>query len=255
MSLLKIRNIETYYGPVMAIKGISLDVREQDFATILGANGAGKTTVLRTISGVLAPEKGSIEFQGRRIDGLDPDEIVKMGLYHVPEGREIFYRLTVRENLMMGYFLRRDKNGIKRDLEMVYEYFPILKSRSEQFAGLMSGGEQQMLAIGRALMGRPKLLLLDEPSLGLSPKLTVEIFNIIKKINAEQKTTILVVEQNANLALQYARHGYILELGRFVMDASCEKLRQNDDVKEFYLGLKNQGIRGERRWKRTKKWR
>jgi len=255
MTILKIRNIETYYGPVMAIKGISLDVKEQDFATILGANGAGKTTILRTISGVLTPEKGSIEFKGQPIDGLDPDQIVKMGLSHVPEGREIFYRLTVRENLMMGYFLRRDRDGIKHDLEMVYNYFPVLKSRAEQLAGLMSGGEQQMLAIGRALMSRPKLLILDEPSLGLSPKLTKEIFNIIKKINEEQKTTILVVEQNANLALHYARHGYIVELGRFVMDASCEKLRQNDDVKEFYLGLKSQGIRGERRWKRTKKWR
>ncbi|PKN68252.1 MAG: ABC transporter ATP-binding protein [Deltaproteobacteria bacterium HGW-Deltaproteobacteria-12] len=255
MPLLKVRNIETYYGPIMAIKGVSLDIEEGAFVTILGANGSGKTTILKTISGIMEPQKGTIEFMGKPIQRLDPDKIVKLGIAHVPEGREIFARLSVRDNLAMGYYLRRDTDGIKSDLEMIYNYFPILKQRATQLAGNFSGGEQQMLAIARALMARPKILLMDEPSLGLSPKYTIDIFNIIKKINDEQKTTILMVEQNANMALATAHFGYILELGRFVLEGSCDHLRENEDVQEFYLGIKEQSVRGQRRWKKKKKWR
>ena len=255
MPLLKIRNIETYYGPIMAIKGVSLDVKEGSIVTILGANGAGKTTILKTISGVMDPEKGSIEFLGRQIEGMAPDKIVRLGISQVPEGREIFEELSVKENLMMGAYLRNDRSGIKQDIDTIYNYFPVLGERSAQKAGSMSGGEQQMLAIGRALMSRPKLLLLDEPSLGLSPKLMQEIFNIIKRINAEQKTSMLIVEQNALMALTLAQHGYVLELGRIVLEDSCKELMENEDIKEFYLGVKEESIRGTKRWKRKKKWR
>jgi len=253
--LLRIRNIESYYGPAMAIKGVSLDVEDQDVVAILGANGAGKTTTLKTISGVIEPEKGRIEFLGRRIDHLSPDKIVRLGISHVPEGREVFHDLTVRENLMMGAFLRRDRDGVQQDFQTVYQYFPVLKDRGDQLAGDMSGGEQQMLAMARALMARPKLLLLDEPSLGLSPVLVKEIFRIIKRINREQKATILLVEQNALMALSLARYGYVMELGRIVLADSCRNLMENEDVKEFYLGIKAEGIRGSKRWKRKKKWR
>jgi branched-chain amino acid transport system ATP-binding protein len=255
MPLLKIRNIETYYGPIMAIKGVSLDVEKGSIVTILGANGAGKTTILKTISGVMDPEKGSIEFMGHAVEGLAPDKIMRMGISHVPEGREIFDDLTVKENLMMGAYLRNDRTGIRQDIETIYNYFPVLGERSAQKAGSMSGGEQQMLAIGRALMSRPKLLLLDEPSLGLSPKLMQEIFKIIKRINAEQKTSMLIVEQNALMALTLAQHGYVLELGRIVLEDSCKELMENQDIKEFYLGVKEESIRGTKRWKRKKKWR
>lgn len=255
MSLLKLRNIEVYYGPIMAVKGISLEVKEGDIVTILGANGAGKTTILKTLSGVMDPEKGMIEFRGQRIDRMEPHRIVQLGISHVPEGREIFYDLTVRENLMMGSYLRRDREGIKKDLDTVYEYFPILQGRRAQLAGSLSGGEQQMLAIARALIARPTLLLMDEPSLGLSPILVKEIFEIAKRINQEQKTTLLIVEQNAWMALSYGHYGYILELGRIVMGNTCKELLENEDVKEFYLGVKEKGIRGTRRWKRKKKWR
>jgi len=239
----------------MAIKGISLEVNEGDIVTILGANGAGKTTILKTISGVIDPEKGQIEFKGERIDGMEPEKVVRMGISHVPEGREIFHDLTVRENMLMGSYLRHDREGVKNDLETVYGYFPILKERASGLAGNLSGGEQQMLAIARALMGRPVLLLMDEPSLGLSPILVKEIFEITRRINEEQKTTILMVEQNAWMALSLARYGYILELGRIVMENTCKELMENEDVKEFYLGIKKESIRGYKRWKRKKKWR
>ena len=255
MPLLEIRNIESYYGPIMAIKGVSLDVLEGDIVTILGANGAGKTTVLKTISGVMDPEKGTIEFKGQRIERMPPHKVVRMGISHVPEGREVFHDLTVRENLMMGSYLRRDRPGIRKDLKTVHDYFPILKTRAAQLAGNMSGGEQQMLAIARAIMARPQLLLLDEPSLGLAPFLVKEIYQIIKRINREQKTTMLLVEQNALMALSLARMGYVLELGRIVMEDTCEELMENEDVKEFYLGIKEESIRGTKRWKRKKKWR
>ena len=255
MPLLKVRNIETYYGPIMAIKGVSFDVQEEAIVTILGANGAGKTTVLKTICGVMDPEKGEIEFMGQRIDSKPPDKIVRLGISQVPEGREVFHDLTVKENLMMGAYLRKDRAAIQKDLEIVYDYFPRLGERTAQLSGEMSGGEQQMVVIGRALMARPKLMLLDEPSLGLSPRLVKEIYDIIVRINKEQKTTILLVEQNAPMALSVASHGFVLELGRIVMDDTCEALLANEDVKEFYLGIKEESVRGTRRWKKKKKWR
>ncbi len=255
MPLLKIRNLESYYGPIMAIKGVSLDIEEGSIVTILGANGAGKTTILKTISGVMEPQKGSIEFMGQKIHGMSPGEIVRKGIIQVPEGREVFPDLTVKENLIMGSYLRKDKAGIKKDLEIVHDYFPVLNDRSNQLAGNMSGGEQQMLAMARALMARPKLILLDEPSLGLSPLLMQEIYKIVKRINEEQKTTILIVEQNARMALSLAHYGYVLDLGRFVMENTCEELMENEDIKEFYLGVKEKGVRDSKRWKRKKKWR
>ncbi|MEE8258153.1 MAG: ABC transporter ATP-binding protein, partial [Sphingomonadales bacterium] len=204
---------------------------------------------------VMDPEKGTIEFKGERIDRIEPEKVVRMGISHVPEGREIFHDLTVRENLMMGSYLRRDRGGIRKDQETVYGYFPVLKDRPTQLAGNLSGGEQQMLAIARALMARPSILLMDEPSLGLSPMLVQEIFDITKRINQEQKTTILMVEQNAWMALSLANYGYILELGRIVMADTCKELLKNEDVKEFYLGIKEESVRGYKRWKRKKKWR
>jgi branched-chain amino acid transport system ATP-binding protein len=254
-ALLAVSNIETYYGPIMALRGVSFTVPAGAIVTILGANGAGKTTILKTVSGVMDPQKGSVTLEGRPIHGLDPDRVARLGLSHVPEGREVFPFLSVRENLRMGAYARRDTAAVAQDLEMVTEYFPVLASRAEQRAGSLSGGEQQMLAIGRALMARPKVMLLDEPSLGLSPKLVKDIFDIIRRINRERGVTVLLVEQNANLALQTADYGYVLELGRIVMEDTCERLLQKDDIREFYLGLKESSVRGTRRWKRKKTWR
>ena len=254
-TILKVSNIESYYGPIMAIRGVSLAVPRGKIIAVLGANGAGKTTILKTISGVLDPLKGSIEFEGRPIQRMDADKIVRLGLSHVPEGREVFPFLSVRENLAMGSFLRKDRDGVAQDLERVFVYFPRLKERIDQPAGSLSGGEQQMLAISRALMNRPKLLLLDEPSLGLSPLLVKEIFSIIRRVNAEQGTSILLVEQNAKMALETAHYGYVLEVGRVVMDDTCERLMGSKDIQEFYLGAKEEGARGERRWKKKKTWR
>ena len=253
--LLAVSNVETYYGPIMALRGVSFSVPVGAIVTILGANGAGKTTILKTVSGVMDPQKGSVTLEGRAIHGLDPDRVARLGLSHVPEGREVFPFLSVRENLRMGAYARRDAAAVAQDLEMVAEYFPVLASRAEQRAGSLSGGEQQMLAIGRALMARPKVMLLDEPSLGLSPKLVKDIFDIIRRINRERGVTVLLVEQNANLALQTADYGYVLELGRIVMEDTCERLLQKDDIREFYLGLKESSVRGTRRWKRKKTWR
>jgi branched-chain amino acid transport system ATP-binding protein len=253
--ILKVSNIESYYGPIMAIRGVSLAVPRGKIITVLGANGAGKTTILKTISGVLDPLKGTIEFEGKAIQRMDADKIVRLGLSHVPEGREVFPFLSVRENLAMGAFLRKDRDGVARDLEKVFVYFPRLKERIDQPAGSLSGGEQQMLAISRALMNRPKLLLLDEPSLGLSPLLVKEIFSIIRRVNAEEGTSILLVEQNAKMALETAHYGYVLEVGRVVMDDTCERLMGSKDIQEFYLGAKEEGARGERRWKKKKNWR
>ena len=254
-ALLQVSNLETYYGPIMAIRGVSFEVPRGGIVTILGANGAGKTTVLKTVSGVMDPQKGTVTFEGRQIQGMDPDRIARLGLSHVPEGREIFPFLTVAENLGMGAYMRRDADGIARDLEMVYGYFPVLRTRARQRAGELSGGEQQMLAISRALMARPKMMLLDEPSLGLAPRLVIEIFDIIGRINREQGVTVLLVEQNANLALHTADYGYVLEVGRIVMEDTCARLREKDDIKEFYLGMKEESVRGTRRWKRKKTWR
>ena len=254
-ALLAASNIETYYGPIMAIRGVSFAVPESTIVTILGANGAGKTTILKTVSGVMDPQKGTVAFAGREIQGLDPDKIMRLGLSHVPEGREVFPFLSVRDNLKMGAYTRKDGDEVARDLEMVYDYFPVLRARAEQRAGQLSGGEQQMLAISRALMGRPRLMLLDEPSLGLSPKLVKEIFDIILRINRERGVTVLLVEQNANMALHLADYGYVLEVGRIVMEDRCARLLEKEDIKEFYLGLKEAGVRGTRRWKKKKTWR
>ena len=254
-ALLEASNVETFYGPIMAIRGISFVVPRGGIVTILGANGAGKTTILRTVSGVMDPQKGSVTFEGKPIHGLDPDKVMRRGLAHVPEGREVFPLLTVRENLRMGAFTRSDTTGIAEDLETVYEYFPVLRARAEQRAGSLSGGEQQMLAISRALMARPKMMLLDEPSLGLAPRLVKEIFEIIGRINRERGVTVLLVEQNANMALHVADYGYVLEVGRIVMADTCARLLEKDDIKEFYLGVKETSVRGTRRWKRKKTWR
>jgi len=254
-TLLEASNIETFYGPIMAIRGVSFVVPRGGIVTILGANGAGKTTILRTVSGVMDPQKGSVTFDGQAIHGLDPDKVMRRGLVHVPEGREVFPLLTVRENLRMGAFTRHDAAGIAADLGSVFEYFPVLRARAEQRAGSLSGGEQQMLAISRALMARPKMMLLDEPSLGLAPRLVKEIFEIIGRINRERGVTVLLVEQNANMALNLADFGYVLEVGRIVMADTCARLLEQEDVKEFYLGVKDTGVRGTRRWKRKKTWR
>ena len=253
--LLSLANVESAYGPIKAIRGVSLKVRKGEIATVLGSNGAGKSTILKTISGVLDPTRGTVLFKGSDITGRDPAEIVRSGLAHVPEGREVFPLLSVRDNLLMGAYTRSDRDGVARDIEQVYGYFPILRERSAQDAGLLSGGQQQMLSISRALMCQPELILLDEPSLGLSPKLTKEIFEIVVRINRERGTTLLLVEQNANMALNAADYGYVLENGRIVMEDRCEVLREKDDIREFYLGMKDTGVRGERRWKKKKTWR
>ena len=254
-AILVLTNVESAYGPIRAIRGVSLRVRPGEIATVLGSNGAGKSTILKTISGIIDPRKGSVVFRGEDITANDPAHIVQRGLSHVPEGREVFPLLSVRDNLMMGAYTRRDRDAVGRDLETVYAYFPILKERQAQDAGLLSGGQQQMLAISRAIMAAPKLILLDEPSLGLSPLLTQEIFRIVVRINRERGTTLLLVEQNANMALNVADYGYVLENGRIVMEDTCERLREKEDIKEFYLGMKEAGARGERRWKKKKTWR
>jgi branched-chain amino acid transport system ATP-binding protein len=253
--ILQLNNVESAYGPIKAIRGVSLKVRRGEISTVLGSNGAGKTTILKTISGIIDPRRGSVHFDGHDITARDPALIVRHGLVHVPEGREVFPLLSVRDNLLMGAYTRQDRDAVARDIDAAYRYFPILRERAAQPAGLLSGGQQQMLAIARALVARPKMILLDEPSLGLSPKLTKEIFEIVVRINREHGTTILLVEQNANMALNAADHGYVLENGRIVMEDSCAVLREKDDVKEFYLGMKEAGVRGERRWKKKKTWR
>ena len=256
--MLSIRNIETWYDMIRVLHGISLEIKEGDIVTLLGSNGAGKSTTLKTIMRLLdddQPEKGSIEFLGERIERKDTDEIVRMGISYVPEGREVFPELTVMENIRMGAFTRKDKEKIKEDIEGVMNYFPILRERTNQEAGYLSGGEQQMLAIARALMSRPKLLMLDEPSLGLSPLLTKEIFQIIQDINKEG-VTILLVEQNVNMALKYAHYAYLMENGRIVRADKPEVLREDDDVKEFYLGIATEtSMKGYKRYRRKVRFR
>lgn len=253
-ALLRVDAIETFYGPIQAIRGVSIDVSPGQIVTVLGANGAGKTTVLRTVSGVLDPERGRVMFEGKDIARMPPDQVMRLGICHVPEGREVFPFLTVHENLMMGAYTRHNRAEVTHDLELCFNYFPRLKERQHQRAGLLSGGEQQMLAISRALMGRPKLLLLDEPSLGLSPLLVQQIFGIIRRINQEQGVAILLVEQNAHIALKTADFGYVLEVGRIMLADSCARLIQTDTIKEFYLGQKEAGVRGQRRYKRKRLW-
>lgn len=253
-ALLTLRNIETYYGPIMAIRGVSLSVGAGRIVTILGANGAGKTTVLKTIAGAMDPQKGSVAFAGENITARDPDRIARLGLGHVPEGREVFPFLNVEENLAVGAFTR-PRAELGQDLEMVYGYFPALAERRKLPAGFLSGGQQQMLAIGRALMLQPKLMLLDEPSLGLAPRLVAEIAAIVERLNRERGVAILLVEQNARMALEVADYGYVMEVGRIVMEDTCERLKNATDIQEFYLGMKDQGVRGRRRWKQRKTWR
>jgi branched-chain amino acid transport system ATP-binding protein len=261
--MLRLNNVEVMYDHViLVLKGMSLEVPQGKIVALLGANGAGKTTTLKAISGLLKSENGevtdgTIEFLGEKINGLDAEAIVRRGIFQVMEGRHLFEHLTVEENLLAGSYTRRDRANVRRDLEMVYHYFPKLTMLKGRKAGYLSGGEQQMVAIGRALMARPKLVLLDEPSLGLAPKLVEEIFLIIKRLNEEVGTTFLVVEQNAMVALSIAHYGYIMESGRIVLEGSVETLRSNADVKEFYLGLTDVGRKSYRHvkaYKRRKRW-
>jgi branched-chain amino acid transport system ATP-binding protein len=235
--MLELRNVETFYGNIMALKGITLRVSEGEIITLIGANGAGKTTTLMSVSGIVPPRTGEILFLGKPIHRLSPDEIVALGISQVPEGRRIFPLLTVQENLDMGAFLRRDRAGIRKDMDYIFELFPILASRQRQAGGTLSGGEQQMLAISRALMARPRLLLLDEPSLGLAPMMVKLIFQIIGKINRESGTTIFLVEQNANMAMKVAHRGYVMENGRITLSGTAADLLRDEHVKTAYLGI------------------
>ncbi len=234
--MLKLESVSTYYGNIQALKGISLEIKQGEIVTLIGANGAGKSTTLMSVCGVVPPRDGRIYFEDRDITGLSSDRIVELGIVQVPEGRRIFPGLTVKENLDMGAYLRKDKQGIAKDFEYVFELFPRLAERRNQAGGTLSGGEQQMLAISRALMGRPKLLLLDEPSLGLAPILVQQIFKIIEQVNRDQKTTIFLVEQNANLALKTAHKGYVMETGRITLADTAANLLANAEVKRAYLG-------------------
>jgi branched-chain amino acid transport system ATP-binding protein len=262
--LLSVNNIEVIYDHViLVLKGVSLEVPERGIVALLGANGAGKTTTLKAISNLLRAErgditKGSIEFQGKRIDSMTPSQLVQQGVIQVMEGRHCFEHLTVEENLLTGAYTRSDGGAaIQRDLELVYGYFPKLKNRSRAQAGYTSGGEQQMIAIGRALMSQPKMILLDEPSMGLAPQLVEEIFEIVARLNRDQGVTFLLAEQNTNIALRYASHGYILENGRVVLDGNAAELRENTDVKEFYLGISEGeriNFRDVKHYRRRKRW-
>src|SRR6478609_8164992 len=234
--MLEVKNLHVCYGVISALQGVSLSVKAGSIVTLIGANGAGKSTTLRAISGLVKPRGGEIIFNGKNISGLPAHEIVKLGLSHVPEGRMVFANLTVHENLLMGAYLQRDKAVIQQELELVFQTFPRLKERDKQVAGTLSGGEQQMLAIGRALMGKPKFLMLDEPSLGIAPLLVKTIFEKIVEINKDQRITILLVEQNANLALEISNYGYVLESGRIILQNESKPLRQDPKVKSAYLG-------------------
>jgi branched-chain amino acid transport system ATP-binding protein len=235
MALLEVKDVHTFYGNIEALKGISLEVEEGECVTLIGSNGAGKSTTLRSVSGLTPPRQGSIRFSGREITETPPQEIVAMGVSQAPEGRHIFPRMSVRENLMLGAYLRKDADGIQSDMDRVYSLFPRLKEREQQKGGTMSGGEQQMLAIGRALMAQPSLLLLDEPSMGIAPILVERIYETIAEIN-RQGTTILLVEQNANFALEVSKRGYVLETGKVVMSDASDSLRTNPEVQKAYLG-------------------
>ena len=262
--MLKLNNIEVIYSDViLVLKGVSLEVPEGKIVTLLGANGAGKTSTLKAISGVLLTElgevtDGSIEFDGQPIDRLDPEEIVKLGIVQIIEGRRLFEHLTVEENLLTGAYSRKDSAAVKQDLNKIYGYFPKLGEMKRATSGYLSGGERQMLVMGRALMARPRVMLLDEPSLGLSPLLVKEIFRLIQQINEQEGVSILLVEQNARIALRLANYGYVMENGRIVLDGPAEKLEENEDIKEFYLGLSQKGKRKSYRevkhYKRRKRW-
>ncbi|MDQ7031076.1 MAG: ABC transporter ATP-binding protein [Ardenticatenia bacterium] len=262
--MLRVNTIEVVYNEViLVLRGVSLVLHDGQIVALLGANGAGKTTTLKAISGLLATElgevtRGTIEFAGQRIDRLPPEEIVRLGIVQVMEGRRLFQHLTVEENLLTGALIRSDKAQIAADLEQVYTFFPRLKALRRRVAGYLSGGEQQMLVIGRAIMARPKVMLLDEPSLGLAPLIVQEIFEVIRRINQENGTSILLVEQNAQIALDVADYGYVMENGRVVLDGPADELRENEDIKEFYLGLtalgERKSYRDVKRYKRRKRW-
>jgi branched-chain amino acid transport system ATP-binding protein len=235
--MLELKNLNTYYGNIQVLNDVSIKVSEGEIITLIGANGAGKTTTLMSISGVVPSRSGEIFYMGKPVHAMSPEGIVELGISQVPEGRHIFPQLTVMENMAMGAFLRKDRNGIKEDMDYVFELFPILTERRNQQGGTLSGGEQQMLAISRAIMARPRLLLLDEPSLGLAPIIVRQIFRIIRKINSEYGTTVFLVEQNANLALQIAQRGYVMENGRIVLEDSAANLLSNEEVRKAYLGI------------------
>jgi len=262
--MLSLNNVEVLFqGTILVLKGISIEVKDGTIVALMGANGAGKTTTLKAISGMLHEEEGEvssgvIEFDSVCLNHLDPSQICKLGIFQVMEGRRVLEHLSVEQNLRVGSHLRNDKDGIKQDLEMVYNYFPALVRLKQRVAGWLSGGEQQMLVIGRCLMGRPKVMMLDEPSLGLAPILVQEIFNILERMKQEQKLTLLLVEQNVRMALSIADYGYVLENGRTVLDGPAEKLKGNEDIKEFYLGLssigKRKSYRAIKHYKRRKRW-
>lgn len=235
MSMLKVNDINVFYGNIQALKGISLEVKEGEIVTLIGANGAGKSTLLKTLSGLLKPKSGTIEYLGGTISGMAPQAIVKAGISHVPEGRRVFSNMSVEENLELGAYTRKDTSGIRKDMEMVYELFPRLLERRKQLSGTLSGGEQQMLAMGRAIMAKPKLLLLDEPSMGLAPLMVKQIFNIIQQIN-QTGTTVLLVEQNANMALSIANRAYVIETGRIQIAGTAAELSASEEIKKAYLG-------------------
>lgn len=262
--MLRVKNLEVVYNDVaLVVRGISLEVPDAGIVALLGSNGAGKTTTLKAISKVLYSEEGEIEdgtinFNEHRLNELSPEQVVRLGVCQVPEGRQVFDELTVDENLRIGAYTRKDSTDIRKDLKRVYKYFPVLRGRKDTLSVYLSGGEQQMVAIGRGLMSLPKLLMLDEPSLGLGPLVILEIFNITKKINQEENVSILLVEQNANLALNFAQYGYIMENGKIVLDGPAEKVMENEDIKEFYLGLsevgKKKSYRNVKHYKRRKRW-
>ncbi len=263
MDILIVNNIEVVYNHViLVLKGVSLNVKKGGITTLLGGNGAGKTTTLKSISNLLASErgevtKGTISFDNSDVHALDPSQLVRLGVIQVMEGRHCFEHLTVEENLLTGAYTRKNNKDIKKDLERVYEYFPRLKDRRTSQAGYTSGGEQQMIAIGRALMANPRMILLDEPSMGLAPQLVKQIFEIVSKINKQEGVTILLAEQNTNMALQYAEYAYILENGRVVMEGSAKSMRDNEDVKEFYLGISGEGrqsYKDFKQYRRRKRW-
>ncbi len=262
--MLQVNNIEVcYMGVIQVLRGVSLEVADGKIIALLGANGGGKTTTLKAISGLLKTEEGEVTagniiFDGKRTDKFSPEEIAAMGISQVMEGRRVLEHLTCEENLLVGAYLRKDKDGVKRDLEKVYSYFPKIKQMRGRTSGYLSGGEQQMLVVGRAMMANPKLMLLDEPSLGLAPLMVEEIYHIIARINAEQKVSILLVEQNVQAALSISDYGYVMENGKIVMDGPADKLRNNEDIKEFYMGLSTAGQRKSYRevkhYRRRKRW-
>jgi len=254
-ALLTLTNVDTFYGPIQALRGASMEVTEGSMVAVLGANGAGKSTLLKSVMGLIddQPDKGKITLAGKNVVGMETEDIARLGVAYVPEGRMVFRELTVMENLQAGAFTRKD--DVRPDLERVFEYFPRLLERKDQWAGTLSGGEQQMLAIGRALMGKPRLLMLDEPSLGLSPLLVSEIFSIIRAIN-EAGVTVFLVEQNARMALSVAHRALVMEHGRFVLEGTAEEIAKDPDVQEFYLGISSQeSVKGYQRYRRKKRWR